>query len=319
MGGGTLAALILLFLPLSADAYTIVLRDGRRVEIPDQFIIGTSTLTYEAGPAIQITLQLSTVDVAATEKINHESPGSLMRRLQKVSARAIEQKATSGRTITNEDLESFRSKRLASEATYERKRKELGLPSAEELRRESLGISERTHQQLLNVQTEDRQAETYWRTRATELRAELAAVNARINFLQARLNELPLNYSFGGFVDSPTFITVDQLSRGAVFPTAIINRNLFGPRLGGSTNFGNRHLRGGISFNSFPRRSFNRGISPFGSVVALPFDVYDTSYERSMIVNELNQLLSQRAALQSRWRSLEDEARQNGAYPGWLR
>ena len=77
IGGGTLAALILLFLPLSADGYTIVLRDGRRIEIPDHFIVGTSTLTYEAGPGIQITLQLSTVDVAATEKINNESAGSL--------------------------------------------------------------------------------------------------------------------------------------------------------------------------------------------------------------------------------------------------
>ena len=160
MSFATLGLLIVLLMPLTANAYT---------------------------------LQLSTIDVAATEKANNETAGSLQRRLQKSQPPAIEQKTVSGRTVTNTDLESFRSKRVASEAAYEKKLKELGLPSAEGLRRESLSISERTHQQLLSIQTEERQAESYWRNRAAELRAELAAVSARISFVQARLNELPLN------------------------------------------------------------------------------------------------------------------------------
>ena len=82
MSGVTLAAIVLL-LPLSAAAYTIVFRDGRKVETPEPFTVGTSTLTYEAGPAIQITLQLSTIDIGATERANNETAGSFMRRLQK--------------------------------------------------------------------------------------------------------------------------------------------------------------------------------------------------------------------------------------------
>jgi len=34
---------------------------------------------------------------------------------------------------------------------------------------------------------------------------------------------------------------------------------------------------------------------------------------------QLNDLLSQRAGMQARWRDLEEEARRAGAYPGWLR
>jgi hypothetical protein len=57
----------------------------------------------------------------------------------------------------------------------------------------------------------------------------------------------------------------------------------------------------------------------FGSLIALPFDTYDNSFERASLMTELNQLLTQRAGLQGRWRELEDEARRSGAYPGWLR
>jgi len=76
-------------------------------------------------------------------------------------------------------------------------------------------------------------------------------------------------------------------------------------------------------FNNFGRQRlarppFANGI-PFGSAVALPFDAYDGSYERAALSSHLDQLLMQRAGLQGRWRVLEDEARQAGAYPGWLR
>src|SRR5690349_8314339 len=52
MSVGTFVALIVLLITQTANAYTLVLRDGRRVEIPDHFFVGTSTLTYEAGAAI---------------------------------------------------------------------------------------------------------------------------------------------------------------------------------------------------------------------------------------------------------------------------
>src|SRR6476619_549768 len=72
--------LILLFV-CTASAYTIVMRGGKRVEIPAKFQVTATTLTYEAGPDIQITLQLAAIDIAATEKANNEPAGSLLRRI----------------------------------------------------------------------------------------------------------------------------------------------------------------------------------------------------------------------------------------------
>ena len=48
------AALVLVLGTVSASASPIVMRDGRKVEIPDRFTVTNSTLTYEAGDDIQV-------------------------------------------------------------------------------------------------------------------------------------------------------------------------------------------------------------------------------------------------------------------------
>jgi hypothetical protein len=314
---------LFLFLPLVANAYTLVLRDGRRVEIPNKFEVEASTLTYEAAPGIQITFQLATLDVAATERANNEKSGSLLARstqtrvepVSKVTPRATPTR----RVVTNEDLDRYRKAREASENAYEQRRKELGLPSVEESRRIAMEITERTHEQLASIRTREQESEAYWRQRASELRSELAATNARINFVQGRMNELPLNYAFGAFTTTSPFLSVNQLARGASFP-AFANGGTFGPRFGARAVEVNRRPGQINRFNrpGFARRPFGNQF-PFGPLVALPFDAYDNSYERSALLSELDQLLAQRAGLQARWRDLEDEARRSGAYPGWLR
>ena len=328
--------LFVLVTSFTVSAYTLVLRDGRRVEIPNTFIVGGATLTYEAGPGIQITLQLATLDIAATEHLNKEPSGSFMRRSVGKKVDGSSSKSTSrGSTITNEDLERFRQARVAAESNYEKRRKELGLPSLEESRRAAMEAGERAQAQLLNMQSKEQQGESYWRNRASELRSELASANARIAMIQTRLNELPLNYAFGAFTGvSPSFgsfsrvspiLSVDQLARGAGFPKATLGNPLpLGqPNLGARFGFGNRRFHGQVGFNTFPRPGFGRrgfpNRTPFGGLVALPFDAYDNSFERSQLLTQLDELLVHRTGLQARWRELEDEARRAGAYPGWLR
>jgi hypothetical protein len=67
---------IALLLCVTANAYTIVMRGGRRLEIPAQFTVTKNTLTYEAAAGIQVTLQIAAIDIAATEKANNEKPGA---------------------------------------------------------------------------------------------------------------------------------------------------------------------------------------------------------------------------------------------------
>ncbi|HKZ03558.1 MAG TPA: hypothetical protein VJ180_15050, partial [Pyrinomonadaceae bacterium] len=132
--------LALILVATTAQAYTIVLRGGKVVEIPNTFTVTATTLTYEVGTGFQVTLQLAAIDVPATDKANREPAGSFQKRLKNNAVQTLQQaqaKETQDRTITNRDLESLASKRRQGELAYERRRRELGLPSAEESRRQS--------------------------------------------------------------------------------------------------------------------------------------------------------------------------------------
>ena len=201
-----------LFLALSvsvASAYTIVMRDGRRVEIPNEFTVTNSTLTYQAGAGIQITIQLNTVDIAETERANRQPAGSL---LQKATAKAVPEppqtRPAAGRSITNKDLEVYRQARVQNELDYEKQRQELGLPSAEERRRELGEIQDRTVEQVRSMRAQE---EAYWRSRADALRAEMAANEAQMQSLRQPSQDFPFAYSWGAF---PGFSPFDDFGFG---------------------------------------------------------------------------------------------------------
>jgi hypothetical protein len=311
-----LAALFLALTASIANAYTIVLRDGRRVEIPNQFTLTDSTLTYEVGSGVQITIQIASINIAATEWTNGEQPGSFLRRgstaPQQLVAPATSKRSSAGRSITNKDLETYRQQRIKSEIAYEKRRLELGLPSAAEGRRESAAIVERTREQLSNVRSKEQDAEEYWRGRASSLRTEIAANQAQIDFVRRRLDEIPVTPSLGGF------------STMSPFGAPILNfpfqnrpfQNLATPNVfQQSYNLGQRR---------FPnnRGRFNRGrFSPFygNNLMAYPYQTTDYSYERAELANQLNELEMTRTGFIVRWRELEEQARRAGAYPGWLR
>jgi hypothetical protein len=205
---------VFLALTVSAvNAYTVVMRDGRRVEIPNEFTVTNSMLTYEAGNGIQITIQLNTVDIAATERANNEAQGSFLRKANapKVPVeRAPQTRASANRSITNSDLEKYRRARVESEKEYEIRRKELGLPSMEDRRLEVAAIQDRTVEQVRNMRAQE---EAYWRSRADAFRAEMAANGAQLQLqsLRQRPEETPWSYSFGGF---PAFGPFDGIGFG---------------------------------------------------------------------------------------------------------
>jgi len=302
-----LAALFLALTASIANAYTIVLRDGRRVEIPNQFTVTDSTLTYEVGSGVQITIQLASINIAATEWTNGEQPGSFLRRgstaPQQQVAPATPKRSPAGRSITNKALETFRQKRIQSEMAYEKRRKDLGLPSAAEARRESAAIVERTREQLSSVRSREQEAEEYWRGRASSLRTEIVANQAQIDLIRRKIDEIPLTPSLGGF------------STMSPFGAPVLN-----------FPFQNLATQSVFQQRRFPytnnRGRFNRGrFSPFygNNLMAYPVQTPDYSYERAELVNQLNELEMTRTGFIVRWRELEEEARRAGAYPGWLR
>lgn len=328
---------------ITASAYTIVMRDGRRVEIPNEFVVTSSTLTYRAGQDIQITIQLNAVDIAATERANGEAKGALLLRAaapKKAAPAAVQTRTRAKRSISNEDLEIYRRAREQNERDYERRRQELGLPSIEERRQEAAEIQERTREQLLSMRAQEESEEQYWRSRATPLRTELAATQAQIEFLRRRIDELSLanTNSFGVFATGIPFGTVGTPFINFPFQSGI-TPNVFAPSLVNPGfraqfrgNFGNsrpgRFVAPGRR-SQFPgnRGRFHRGgrggrgSSSFfgGSVLALPFQFDDFDAQRVELIGELDDMLIHQAGLQARWRDLENEARTAGAYPGWLR
>jgi hypothetical protein len=199
-------ALFLFLTAAAANAYTVVMRDGRRVEIPNEFTVTNSTLTYEVSNGFQKTIQLNTVDIAATERANGEPTGSLLQRAgaPRSVPTAPQTRARAGRSITNQDLEVYRKARVENET----QRRELGLPSLEERQREVAGIEERTLEQVRSMRAQE---EAYWRSRADALRAEMAANAAQLEFSRQRFQETPLSYSFDAF---PGFFPFDNVGFG---------------------------------------------------------------------------------------------------------
>ena len=187
-------------LAVTANAYTVVMRGGKRIEIPSRFVVTASTLTYEAAPGVQITLQMAAIDIGATDDANNEQPGSLLRRAQLTpqSSQSIESEERDGqmpqatsarRTITNHDLQASMRRRRESEVAYESRRKQLGLPSVAESRRQAAAEADAIGIELEQRRVTEQQSEDYWRWRAAALRTEMAELDAEIAWIQGRVDE----------------------------------------------------------------------------------------------------------------------------------
>ena len=326
-------------LTATANAYTVIMRGGRRIEIPANFIVTTSTLTYEVLSGVQITLNIAAIDIDATEVANNELPGSLLRRvslaLPESRPRAdkdvlSQQASTQSRTITNRDLEASMRRRRESELTYERRRKELDLPSVEESRRATAAESDSISRELEQTRASERESESYWRERATGLRTEMAAVDAEIRYVRGQLEEPLFSSGSSSFINVASvvpFVSFGNIGRRGRFSTPVMHPRVFaaprtGAQLSARVGFGGGATRGQVFLN--PRR-FDRsrqfGLPLFGWPNIFPAisQPYDISYERSQLITRFNELGAARAGLNARWRELEDEARRAGAPPGWLR
>lgn len=332
---------LILFVSATACAYTVVMRGGRRVEIPAQFAVTKTTITYEVSPGIYVTLQMTTIDIPATERANNELPGSLLKRAEgPMSAprtNAVPQLSGTGekrRVVTDRDLARFKRARLESEAAYEKRRIELGLPSLEESRRRSLQETESFRRELAERQSEEMQAESYWRARANDLNTEIAATDAQIDFVRARISETPRN--------SNTSVTVVS---GGLFPfgrrgfnrpvhqgygrqrSGVFAAPSSGAQITGRSGFGIGAMtdQSYAGYTNMPYSYRSRAFfPPFGalsstSVFGDPYQSIDSSSQRSDLVSWLDNLIAHRAGLQARFRMLEEEARRAGVPPGWLR
>jgi len=303
-------AVVLLFtLAITASAYTLVFRNGQRMEIPTEFTLTRTTLTFEISPGFNKTMLLSLVDVAATERANNEAPGSFFKHREE--APVVTQPAPrASRTLTNQDLVAVRQRRIESERAYETRRKELGLPTVEETRKRQEAEGAVLREELREKSAAMVREETYWRERARNLRLEIATVDTQINYLRGRLTEFNDTLIAGSVVTD-------------VYPIWPYNRQWPG---NGQWRYPNQRNRGyrparptyGLGFPNpygYPQYPYQYPQYPIG-----PFDNFDNSsqQQKSELTNRMDDLLVRRAGLSAQWRALEDEARDARVPQVWL-
>jgi len=275
-------------------AYTLVFRDGRRVEIPSDFFVTRVTLTYELAPGFTKTLSVALLDVPATERANNEVAGSFFKHVQKEPAPAEKeqtqpatQPAQRARTtLTNRDLEPFEARRIEAEKRYERRRLELGLPSVEASRRqravEESSMLDRAREKA-DLEARD---EAYWRDRARSLRNEIAATDSQIDYVRARLAQIP---------PSANYIITEEWPRGGIFGED--RRRIFRPR------------------RPYDIFGYPNG---YPNVSIYPNDDGYNAYQRTNLTQRLDDFMTTRAGLTARWLQLEDEARDARVPQIWL-
>ncbi len=318
---GTVTRFVLLLVVLmafgnAAMAYTIVFRDGHKIETPSLFALTTSTLTYEAAPGINRTVQLILIDVTATERANNETSGSFFKHAERSALTTPPLAAVrhAQRTLTNEDLESIKQRRIESEQTYEKRRIELGLPSVEETRRRQAQEEEATLELARRRAKEEANQESYWRGRAASLRNEIVSVDGEINYVSARLGR-PIHQ--GPFI-SPGFVTGAFPATGQRIQPGAGRMGTMGPSSAGSPRLTNT---GAVALG--PTRPVNGGFGSIGSrrgfglvFPVVPYGYNDTSYDLTL---KLNDLWQRRSGLDALWRELEYEARMANVPQVWLR
>lgn len=235
-----LATMFVFLLPAAADAYTLVLRSGRQVNVPADFRVTTSAVIYETSPGFFVTVWLTNVDTAATEKANAEPAGSFAKRINQqpdeavaasTSAAAQAERTPAARVITNRDIEPLRLRREAQEAEYERTRRERGMPSKEELQRRFEEQDRRLRELTLQMQAERAETEL------ESVKSELVNVRREMNELGSRLSQPAGTYA-------PAYLSPDYYPYYYAPPVQFINRIPFGRRGGFGRGHSGLHTHG---------------------------------------------------------------------------
>ena len=292
------SVVVIIMFAIAASAYTLVLRDSRRIEIPDEFTVTRITLTYEMSPGFYRTIQVSMIDIAATERANREAPGSFFKHKVEVHVdNSPVPKAV--RTVTNRDLAAFRQRRIESERAYESRRKELGLPTVEEGRQRQSMEEAAWFEEIRANDIAKAREESYWRGRARELRAQIAIVDSQINYVGARVNEVSQN-SLNNLVITEVYPTWPNQRSGLPYPNQYPYPNSY----------------------PYPNQPYGWPRGPFpGGGYPNPYGyppINDNSAQRAELTSRLDDLLTRRAGLATQWRLLENEAREARVPQAWL-
>jgi hypothetical protein len=195
-----LTAVLALLTPVVVSAYTVVLRNGQRIQIPDTFVVSSAGITYAEAERMERTIQMSVINIRATEAANREPAGALLARIEQgvdteptpIASAVPRDGRAPQKAVTNTELERFRRQREAADAAFDAAQAQRGLPSLAEIRQRA-AAEDRQMGERARLADEDRsRSEAYWRERATSVRADLNAIDAQLAVVRTQLRSVPI-------------------------------------------------------------------------------------------------------------------------------
>ncbi len=173
---------------LTTPAYTVILKDGRRIEAQSNYRLVNNIAVLTLPDGRRTSISVANIDIAATEIANNQDAGGFVRQagaplpiVDTTSGGAIASasKPRITRKLVNADFEVFRQRRESSDKTR---------PKSSDP-----GPATAFTEVPAAKPVDERATERYWRDRANPLLTEIAVHEEMIALLQQQLSTLESN------------------------------------------------------------------------------------------------------------------------------
>lgn len=238
---------------------------------------------------------------------------------------------TARKTVTNDDLEKYRQKRVQAEADYRANYKKLGMPSPEELEQRAAESRAWHEQNSRNYAAQTQVNQDYFQEEARRLKSEIVNVQAQINYLRAEISKLPNQNSLVVSPDQVMAIGVLPYGHYGRFPGGI-NRtntvNLNAPNTQAARNAAAAmpNPYAGTALQNMPGTGVKAVIGAANPIIRgrrfgrpffyggfpFPYAVSSTSGSRDELISNLRFLEQTKAGLLAQLEMLSEEARKAG-------
>lgn len=286
---------LVVLLPLIANAYTLVLKDGRRIEVKEKYRIVNDVVIFTLPEGNRFSISLDKINISATELANGVESGAFVKNTtepEKIADKEATNKTTivdedpilasrpTARKITNSDFEKYRVRReeMMKDVANRASTKAESAPPVPD------PAAEKDAAFLAQRREKEKNKEAYWRGRSKALLTELRVQEEQIASLEGEVEN-------SRRIQTPPNVSVYNAPAPYIYPGP-------GVRIGGIPIGIGGNVNSGSSVVVINQGQNNNGRS---------------------VQDRLMELRLRRQETIIRYQEMCEEARRDGALPGWLR
>jgi hypothetical protein len=286
---------LVVLLPLIANAYTLVLKDGRRIEVKEKYRIVSDVVIFTLPEGNRFSISLDKINISATELANGVESGAFVRNTtepEKITDKETTNKTAivdedptlasrpTARKITNSDFEKYRVRReeMMKDVANRASTKAESTPPVSD------PAAEKDAAFLAQRREREKNKETYWRGRSKALLTELRVQEEQIAALEGEVEN-------SRRIQTPPNVSIYNAPAPYIYPGP-------GVRIGGIPIGIGGNVNSGSSVVVINQGQNNNGRS---------------------VQDRLMELRLRRQETIIRYQEMCEEARRDGALPGWLR